>query len=172
MVEFGSSPGLANLGSFEVSTTSFDFGNLPPGEVYSRVRTRIDAVVSDPSNEASVHYFDFRDYIEAIFLGTGPLTPTNGDHGCSATGWVRGFGSGSTVAVIASDSMSPSQMAAVSERSEPDIPRHRRLHRCLVDGHTGPGPTSRALEKSRSPPIPTHRRRGARMTEAVRSTRL
>ena len=113
VVEFGSSPGLANLGSFEVSTTSFDFGNLPPGEVYSRVRTRIDAVVSDPSNEASVHYFDFRDYIEAIFLGTGPLTPTNGDHGCSATGWVRGFGSGSTVAVIASDSMSPSQMAAV-----------------------------------------------------------
>ena len=113
VVELSRSPGLADLGIFEVATASFDYEKLTPGPAYARVRTRIEEVVSDPSSEVSVHYFDILDYIEAIFLGTGPLTPTNGDHGCSATGWIRGFRRGSVVKVVASTSMSPSRLAAV-----------------------------------------------------------
>ena len=55
---------------------------------------------------------DFKDYVEALFLGTGPLTPSNGDHGCSATGVVRGFRPG-RVAVVASTTMTDDELSAV-----------------------------------------------------------
>ena len=115
VVEIGTSSGASNLGSFEVSQASFEYGDLPPGRVYTRVRTKIAGVLSDPSNEDSTHYFDFRDYIEALFLGTGPLSPTDGNHGCTATGVVRGFPAGTTVDVIASAStLSSGELSAVS----------------------------------------------------------
>jgi hypothetical protein len=71
-------------------------------------------VLSNPSNEDSTHYFDFRDYIEALFLGTGPLSPTDGNHGCSATSVVRGAPAGTTVDVIASAAtLSSSELSAI-----------------------------------------------------------
>ena len=114
VVELGTSSGRDDLGRFEVSQPSFEYGDLPPVRVYARVRTKTGNMLSDPSNEDSTHYFDFRDYIEALFLGTGPLSPTDGNHGCSATSVVRGAPAGTTVDVIASaTTLSSSELSAV-----------------------------------------------------------
>lgn len=54
-----------------------------------------------------------KDYIEAVFLGTGRLTPSDGNHGCSATGYMRGFSRGTTVSVIVSSTVSADKLAAI-----------------------------------------------------------
>ena len=153
-VELGSSPGATNYGTVQVSGTSFEQGGFPPGDVFARVRTVIAGVLSGPSNEVDVHYFDFKDYIEAIFLGSGPLTPRDGNHGCSYPGKFAGFSPG-TVDVIISTIMGPwetsqaqnaaneaSQATAgavsanVSQTSDPlPIPGHNQI---TVTEHSSP----------------------------------
>ena len=59
-----------------------------------------------------------RDYVEALFLGTGRLTPTDGNHACSATGVMRGFPRGTSVSVIVSSSVSSDQLAAIRRVSD------------------------------------------------------
>ena len=115
VVELGSSSGASNLGSFEVTTNSFEYGDLPPGRVFARVSARDGGVTGPPSTDVSVWFFDFKDYIEAIFLGTGPLAPTDGNHGCSATGWVRGFPRGSSVPLFVSTTVSSNKANAISQ---------------------------------------------------------
>ena len=115
VVELGSSAGASNLGSFDVATTSFEYGDLPPGRVFARVSARDGGVTGPPSIDVSAWFIDFKDYVEAIFLGTGPLTPTDGNHGCSATGWVRGFARGSSVPLSVSTTVSSSKANAISQ---------------------------------------------------------
>jgi hypothetical protein len=113
VVEVGDSSGSIKHGSFEVSVTSFAIGHLPPGRVFARVKARNGSATSPASVEVSQWYFDMKDYIEAVFMGTGPLTPTDGNHGCSATGWVRGFDRGSTVSLSVSTTVSSDKAAAI-----------------------------------------------------------
>jgi hypothetical protein len=54
-----------------------------------------------------------RDYIEALFLGTGRLTASDGNHGCSTTGVMRGFPRGTLVSVLVSQTVSAAQLAAI-----------------------------------------------------------
>ena len=113
VVELGDAPGSENLGNFDVNNPSFVFGDLPPGRVFARVRARNGDVVSPPSVEVSEWFFDMKDYVEAVFLGTGRLTPTDGNHGCSATGWVRGFARGTTVPLSVSTTVSSAKAATI-----------------------------------------------------------
>jgi hypothetical protein len=116
VVQLGTSFGQGNLGSFEVTDLSYESGTLPLGRVYARVRAKNGGVAGNWSEgDVSVWYFDFRHYIEAIFVGTGPLAPTDGNHGCSATGWVRGFPAGTSVPMIVSLSVSGSKRDAIED---------------------------------------------------------
>ena len=83
--------------------------------MFARVRARDGGDTGLFSNDVSTWFFDFKDYIEALFLGTGPLTPTDGNHGCSATGWVRGFARGTTVPLYVSTTVSSSKRAAIDQ---------------------------------------------------------
>jgi hypothetical protein len=83
--------------------------------VFARVSATDSGVTGPASTDVSTWFFDFKDYIEAIFLGTGPLTPTDGNHGCSATGWVRGFARGSNVPLSVSTTVSSSKANAISQ---------------------------------------------------------
>ena len=112
-VELGDAPGRRNFGRFNVDASSFAFGDLPPGDVFARVRARNGSATSPPSTEVSEWFFDMKDYVEALFLGTGRLTPTDGNHGCSATGWVRGFGRGTSVPLSVSTTVSSGKEAAI-----------------------------------------------------------
>jgi len=113
VVELGRSPGAADFGRFNVSATAFSYRELPPGRVFARVMALDNGVLGPPSSDVSDWFFDFRDYIEAIFLGTGRLAPTDGNNGCSATGWVRGFGPGTTVPMFVSTTVSPDKLTAI-----------------------------------------------------------
>ena len=113
VVDLGRSFGSSNLGSFNVDVPSFTKDALPPGRVFARVRAQNTSGTSAATADVSDWYFDFRDYIEAQFLGTGPLTPTDGNHGCSATGWVRGFPVGTDMPVIVSTTVSTDKATAI-----------------------------------------------------------
>jgi hypothetical protein len=115
VVQLGRSLGSDDLGSFDVDLPSFDTDAIPPGRVFARVRARNDSGIGAASADVSEWFFDFRDYVEALFLGTGPLTPADGNHGCSASGWVRGFAPGSEVPVLVSTTVSSDKAAAIRD---------------------------------------------------------
>src|SRR5262249_27063978 len=54
-----------------------------------------------------------RDYIEAIFLGSGPLSPSDGNYGCFALGVWSGFPRGTIVTVRASTTESSDKRQAI-----------------------------------------------------------
>ena len=113
VVELGDAPGSVKYGSFDVTATSFAFRDLPNGRVFARVKSRRGGTTSSPTADVSDWFLDMKDYVEALFLGTGPLVPTDGNHGCSATGWVRGFGRGTTVPLSVSTTVSSDKVAVI-----------------------------------------------------------
>jgi hypothetical protein len=113
IVEMGRSSGSSSLGVFKVSAPSFSTDALPPGRVFARVTAVNGSAASGVSGEVSDWFFNFQDYVEALFLGTGPLSPADGNHGCSATGWVRGFAPGIEVPVLVSTTVSSDKAAAI-----------------------------------------------------------
>ena len=115
VVRLGRSAGSDDLGSFEVNQATFSTDGLPPGRVFANVRARKGETTGASSEDVSDWFFDFKDYIEALFLGTGPLTPRDGNHGCSATGWVRGFAPGTEVPVFVSTTVSTDKGAAIRD---------------------------------------------------------
>ena len=81
LVELGSSPGNTDLGVYQVvGANHHTVDGLTPGAVHARVRAQTDGGISPPSSEARVVVFDLRDYIEALFLGTGRANAEGG--GC------------------------------------------------------------------------------------------
>jgi hypothetical protein len=112
-VELGRSPGSVDLGSHKVNGTTFSTDALPPGRVYARVRARNATATSSASTDVSEWFFSFKAFIEALFLGTGDLTPADGNHGCSATGWVRGFPPGIEIPVKVSTTVSSDKAGAI-----------------------------------------------------------
>lgn len=60
------------------------------------------AVTSSP--DSGVTSF-MRDYIEALFLGTGPLTPTDGVGGCPRSGSWTGFPPGTSIELLISSTI-------------------------------------------------------------------
>lgn len=113
VVDLGRSVGSRDLGSFTAGQTTFSIDGLPPGQVFARVRAKNVSGEGPVTTDASEWFFDFRHYIEAIVLGTGPLAPRDGNHGCSATGWVRGFAAGTEVPVLVSSTVSTEKATAI-----------------------------------------------------------
>lgn len=113
VVELGRSMGSRDLGSFTVNQLTFNVDGLSPGRVFARVRAKNGHGEGPVTADRSEWFFDFRHYIEAILLGTGPLTPTDGNHGCSATGWVRGFAAGTEVPLLVSSTVSTEKATAI-----------------------------------------------------------
>jgi hypothetical protein len=81
-----------------------------------------------------------KDYIEAVFLGTGRLTPTDGNHGCSATGFLRGFPRGTVVSVRISTSVSNDKQVAIGRAAEQVTEATGGIIRALVSIVEDPDP--------------------------------
>lgn len=121
IVEIGSVPGVSNLEVIDTqsSDTSFDWHNVARGSYFIRVKARNDcgtaaATTGGPSNEvtvdvpAAISLDRFtQDYIEALFLGTGPLIPRDGFTACIWwPGTWAGSPRGTTIRVRVSTSVS------------------------------------------------------------------
>jgi hypothetical protein len=115
VVELGLTQGGSEIGVFEVgSVLSYIAPDVRSGTVYARVRTRLADVRSEPSSEVAVSTFSLRQYIEALFFGTGFLGPSDGTRGgCSVNGRMRGFPRGTNVAVLVSSTVPQERLPTV-----------------------------------------------------------
>jgi hypothetical protein len=114
-VEVGRAPGSSDFGTFDAGgATSYSVANAPTGRIYVRVRARIGDSVSAPSEEATSNVISIRDAIEALFLLTGPVGLAS-NTGCSGPRGDRrlGFPVNSMVTLVASTTLSATQMGAV-----------------------------------------------------------
>ena len=88
-------------------------GEAPITATYQSVRgaTQV-AVASAPDGTLSPF---MRDYIEALFLGSGPLTPTDGVIGCPRSfGRWLGFPTGTSVELLVSSTVPPFSATAIA----------------------------------------------------------
>lgn len=112
-VEAGSAAGGTNLLSTSSGgTTSYKWTDPPAGRTFVRVRSLgANAVSSD----VSLVVFDFRDYIESLFLGGGPLVPSNGSYGCYSRTYHTRFRAGRTITVVISSSVPANKIPAIEQ---------------------------------------------------------
>ena len=102
VVEVGSASGAADVTTTTVTAPSFLWQNARVGQSFVRVKARNAEVTSSASGETSVVVPDWRDYVEGIFLGAGPLRTPEADDNC-AQGFdvnpqiMAGFARGTTV---------------------------------------------------------------------------
>jgi hypothetical protein len=130
LIEAGSSSGAVDIASVNTgsSATSLRASGVPSGTYYIRVRARGECGASAPSNEVIVVVPErprqvssaMKDFIEALFLGTGrwarPLNP-----GCgSLSQRMRGWPVGSRVRVVGYNSLDPAALEAV-QRALPRV---------------------------------------------------
>jgi hypothetical protein len=113
LLELGRNPGATDVGTYDAgSSLSYTVPNLPTARLYARVRSKIGEAISAPSSEIFVYAFSLRDYIEALFLGSGPAAQTSSP-GCAASERRVGFPDGSTVTVRTSNTLTAEQLATV-----------------------------------------------------------
>ena len=97
--------------SRELSQTTTTIEALPVGRYFFRVRARNENDTSEPSNEVTAEIIDvdLADYIDAIFMGSGRLVPSDGFTACLRDqSWI-GWPEGSIVRVIVSAPQVPSR---------------------------------------------------------------
>src|SRR5262245_25964786 len=121
-IEAGSAPGLSNLAVVNTGTTatSFSATGVAAGAYYVRVRGTNNAGAGPASNEVVLTVGTtgmspfMRDYIQAIFLGSGPLSPADGNYACPTfAGTWTGFPCGTVVSVRVSMSESTDKRQAI-----------------------------------------------------------
>jgi hypothetical protein len=118
VVEAGSGPRTADVMVADAQSTSFIWHDAPPGRYYLRVLAKNQAGTSAPSTELTIVVIDLRDYIEAIFLGSGPLVPTDGNIGCPVANRWSTFRFGSVVRVRVSTTVSVDKLDAIQRAAE------------------------------------------------------
>lgn len=98
--------------SITTTIPSATVSDLPAGALYFRVKARNDVGVSGNSSELILTRPDLQDYIEAIFLGSGPYATRSGQPSCPRPrnvvgnpGIWAGFPRGSTVRVLLSSAI-------------------------------------------------------------------
>ncbi len=119
LVEVGTSPGLSDVAVIDTgsSAPSHHWQPAPVGKFYIRVKARNEAGTGPPSEDVMVRSLDPRDFIEAIFLGTGPLR----DQPPFCSGTMTGWPAGSDIRVLVSTSV-PSSLAEVVTKTVAQIP--------------------------------------------------
>ena len=119
VIEIGNAPATTSLtintgvnGDFKIVE------NLPAGEQFARVRAQSSSGLSEPSNEVRFFIVDFRDFVEAVFLGTGP-SRTLLETGCGnkfpgpqCTEFLLSYPRGTTVHALAWSGLAASNLDA------------------------------------------------------------
>ena len=103
VVEVGTMSGTSDVAVIDTGSaaTSYRWSPAPLGRFYIRVKARNEAGDGPPSQDVVVRSLDPRDFIEAIFLGSGPL---RGEPPyCS--GVMTGWPAGSEIRVLVSTSV-------------------------------------------------------------------
>ncbi|NOT26205.1 MAG: hypothetical protein HOP16_08880 [Acidobacteria bacterium] len=114
-VELGSTQGGTDIGVLDAgSALSYVARDVRAGTVYARVRARLADVTSQPSNEVTASAFSLRQFIEALYFGTGFLGPADGNRGgCAVNGRLRGFSRGQGVAVLLGSTIPQERIPAI-----------------------------------------------------------
>jgi hypothetical protein len=144
VLEVGRGFGAADVGTYTAgSSLSYTVSNLPTALLYVRVRTKIGEAVSSPSFDVSVNAFELREYIEALFLGSGPVAQT-GNPGCLSDGRRSGFPDGTMVTVLASATLSGEQLSTLRAFVDrlPDVTAGRLTARVQESPSDNPFPTT------------------------------
>jgi hypothetical protein len=106
VVEVGSTAGGTDGGIHTAgAATSFTLRDLTAGRSHVRLKARNSAGTSGASAEVTFVLPDLGDYVEALFLGSGPLipdTPADPNLSCPRRGTWSGFARGTTVRNLAS----------------------------------------------------------------------
>jgi len=100
VVEVGSAPGSTDGGIHSAGTaTSFTLRDLRAGPSYVRLKARNSTGTSGASAEVTFVLPDHSDFIEALFLGSGPLIPESTDPNlaCGRRGMWSAFPRGTTI---------------------------------------------------------------------------
>lgn len=113
-IEAGTAPGAIDVLQADSDTNVYEWSDAPSGRVFVRVRATRQGRASAPSSEVNFVVFDFRDYIEAIFLGAGPLRPSDGNIGCFSTGVYSRYRTGTPVRVRISTSVTRDRVDAIA----------------------------------------------------------
>ena len=104
------------------ASTSFTLTNAPLGHSFARVRAKNDAGTSNPSIPIAFTVVDFQNFIEALFLGTGPLEAPNDPLPCVniapgvTRGVLHGFARGANVPVRVASALSGSVQNLLREQ--------------------------------------------------------
>ena len=122
-IEVSSSSGFSSPTTINTpdANTSFTLMNAPLGQSFARVRAKNDAGTSNPSGQVTFTVVDFQEFIEALFLGTGPLQAPNDPVPCVSIapgitrGVLHGFARGSDVPVRVASALSGSVQAVLRE---------------------------------------------------------
>ncbi|HYN11006.1 MAG TPA: hypothetical protein VES67_26730 [Vicinamibacterales bacterium] len=130
VVEIGSASGASDVATTTVTAPSFLWQDARIGQSFLRVKARNAEGTSGASVETPVVVPDWRDYVEGIFLGAGPLRTPEADDNC-AQGFdinpeiMAGFARGTTVVNKISTAIDPrwrevmrQTLAQVSEASD------------------------------------------------------
>lgn len=116
VAHLGSSPGSADIGSFEAGTgRSYVHNNYQGrGRAYVRVHARVGMTVSSLSSEASTDVYRLREAIDSLLLANGRMSPV-GNNGCGSPDRMRGFISGNHVTVLAGSGVPDDRLSVISE---------------------------------------------------------
>lgn len=115
LAEIGRQSGGADVLSQSLATTSLSTSLFPtslPGSgifVYPRVTARNENGAGPPSAANDiVRLLSLQDYVEGLFLGTGPFSVAAPFTGCSASGMLSGWPAGTNVTVTLASSVNSS----------------------------------------------------------------
>jgi hypothetical protein len=141
--------------SVETSEPSYVWAAIPLGTAYVNVSARNQLGSSQPSSQIfGVTAFSQQEYIEALFLGTGPLSPSNPNCPGGRNTWA-GWQSGTTVTVKLSTTLSSSQREAartVLSQIESTVGERLRFN-ILETSETRPRPAAQELTLTQSTDI-------------------
>ena len=113
-----SAPAIATVATGLVSAIAP--GDATISATYQEMRGSANIAVPAPQDESLTPFM--RDYIEALFLGTGPLTPTDGVIGCPRSfGRWLGFPAGTSIQLIVSSAV-PSFAATALSSAAGQVP--------------------------------------------------